>query len=385
MEVFIKAERVSLEVPLYLQHEREARNWRALFLGAAFDPPKRRLACLLDDVSFDIREGDRVALIGANGAGKSTLLKVLNGAYTPTSGRLLVNGRRQALLNMSLGFNGEATLRENIFLRGTAMGLETSYLRNQINSILAFAELTGKASHRLHTLSSGQRMRLGFAISTALQQDILLMDEWVGTGDANFMARATERLKNRVEGSKIVVLASHSLGLLREICNKGMVIEGGRMLYSGDVESAIKHYRGILGRRWACGSQPVDYAKDLAYGYVDELSAKGNGVLELTGWATSTTGAHPQHLALRLRGATYPPQSIARIKRPDVAKRFGLDDPGCGFRATFDIGTAEPIPDLADATVLTGMSAENLSTELRLSESVALALHAPSGGAELQA
>jgi hypothetical protein len=164
-----------------------------------------------------------------------------------------------------------------------------------------------------------------------------------------------------------------------------MVIEGGRMLYSGDVESAIKHYRGILGRRWACGSQPVDYAKDLAYGYVDELSAKGNGVLELTGWATSTTGAHPQHLALRLRGATYPPQSIARIKRPDVAKRFGLDDPGCGFRATFDIGTAEPIPDLADATVLTGMSAENLSTELRLSESAALALHAPSGGAELQA
>jgi ABC-type polysaccharide/polyol phosphate transport system ATPase subunit len=385
MEVSIRAEHVSLEVPLYLQHERQAKNWKSLFFGAAFDPPKRRLAQLLNDVSFHIREGDRVALIGANGAGKSTLLKVLNGAYAPSSGELVIHGRRQALLNMSLGFNGEATVRENIFLRGTAMGLETSYLRSEINSILAFAELSGKASHRLHTLSSGQKMRLGFAISTSLQQDILLMDEWVGTGDANFMARATERLKNRVEGSKIVVLASHSLDLLREICNKGMVIEGGRMLYSGDVESAIMHYRGILGRRWAFGSQPVDYTRDLAYGYVDELSEKGKGLLELTGWATSTTGVHPEHLALRLRGTTHSPQSFARVKRPDVAKRFGLADPDCGFRATFDVGNGGQPPDLAGATVVTGLSAEDLSTELRLSESVALALHSSSGTTELQA
>src|SRR3970282_2452602 len=129
MTALIRADRINLDVPIFLQREREAKGWAGMFLGAAFDAPKRGLVRLLDDVNFELREGDRLAILGRNGSGKSTLLRVLNRVYQPTSGELNVKGSCQALLNMSLGFSGEATVRENIFLRGIAMGLTAAYLR----------------------------------------------------------------------------------------------------------------------------------------------------------------------------------------------------------------------------------------------------------------
>src|SRR5699024_1558012 len=230
----IKAERLSLTVPTFIQKDRDVRRWSSVFFGAMFDPPKRRQAHLLDNFTFEIKDGERMALLGQNGAGKSTLLKVLNGAYAPTSGSLEVHGRCHALLSLSIGFSQQATVRENIFLRGTAMGLPTRFLRQRVDEILEFADIPEKVNQRLYTLSSGQKMRLGFAISTVVQQDILLLDEWLNTGDANFKVKAKERLEDRVEGSGIVVLASHSAGLLRDICNKGMVIDHGQLLYVGD-------------------------------------------------------------------------------------------------------------------------------------------------------
>src|SRR3546814_18642624 len=118
---------------------------------------------------------------------------------------------------MGLGFNNEATVRENIYLRGVAMGLKSRFLAAQIGAILEFAGLEDKTNHRLHTLSAGQRMRLGFAISTSVQHDITLLDEWVGTGDLEFLARAKERTKTRVGGNKIGVLARHSPGMPGDI------------------------------------------------------------------------------------------------------------------------------------------------------------------------
>ena len=190
MTVSIKLDGISLSVPLYVQPERRARSWAGMLTGAAFDPPRRVHARILDDISFEAKEGDRVAILGRNGAGKSTLLRVLNGVYPMSSGRMEVQGSCQALLNMSLGFNGEATVRENIFLRGTAMRLKASDMRDKIEPILEFAGLQEKSSHRLRTLSSGQKMRLGFAISTSVQHEIMLMDELVGAGDADFLAKA---------------------------------------------------------------------------------------------------------------------------------------------------------------------------------------------------
>jgi ABC-type polysaccharide/polyol phosphate transport system ATPase subunit len=246
VDVRVKAENVTLQVPIFVQRERKARSWSSMLFGAAFDPPRREFRTLLDDISFEARDGDRIAILGRNGAGKSTLLRVLNGVFQPTRGSVSIEGSCQALLNISLGFSVDATVRENIFLRGTAMGMKTVVLRELVEPILDFAGLQHKAGHRLRTLSSGQRMRLGFAISTAVQHDIMLMDEWIGAGDAAFIHKARDRMRNRVDGAKIVVLASHNTALLRDVCNRGLVLDGGRVQYFGDIAPAIKTYETIL-------------------------------------------------------------------------------------------------------------------------------------------
>lgn len=245
MTAHISVRNVTLDVPYYEQPGRGARSWSAALLGAVFSPPKRRFARILDGVSFEIPAGSRVALLGRNGAGKTTLLRVLSGAFEPTSGEVKVTGARQALLNLSLGFNPEATLTENIFLRATAMGVSPAEIRGMVESIFEFSELGEVAERRLSTLSSGQRMRLGFAISTSVQHDIMLMDEWFGAGDASFVNKARARLSDRVASSQIVVLASHNFNMLRKVCGNGIVIERGKVAYIGKVNDAISAYKEI--------------------------------------------------------------------------------------------------------------------------------------------
>lgn len=242
---FIRAHEIGLEVPYYIQPERQGGSWIGTLFSAATAVPRRQFATLLDGISFDIEEGDRVALIGRNGAGKTTLLRVLTGAFRPTRGQLEVNGTRQALLNLSLGFNPEGTLHENIYLRATAMGIPAAKVRTMVDSILDFAELEHLANRRLLTLSSGQKMRLGFAISTSVQHDIMLLDEWFGAGDVQFVKKARARLVDRVQGSKIVVVASHNTDLARKLCNRGMVIQQGRMMFLGPISEALAKYKAL--------------------------------------------------------------------------------------------------------------------------------------------
>ena len=239
----LSVEGVSLVVPNYVHRERSSGSWLSTLLRAATSRLSREDRTLLQDISFRLADGDRLALLGRNGAGKTTLLRVLAGSLQPTRGRLDVQGSCQALLNLGLGFNSEATVRENIYLRATAMGLRPAQIRDLVGPILEFAELGGVASHRLATLSSGQRMRLGFAVSTSVQHDIMLLDEWFGSGDAGFVERARARMSDRVQGSSVVVLASHNFQMLRQVCNLGMLIEGGRVAYYGTVEDAIAAYK----------------------------------------------------------------------------------------------------------------------------------------------
>ena len=330
MDVFLKAQDLSLEVPIYLQRERDSRSWLSVMLGAALDPPRREMRTLIEGVGFEAREGDRIALLGLNGAGKSTLLRVLNGVYAPTRGTVAVNGTRQALLNISLGFNNEATVRENIFLRGSAMGMRTALVRELVGPILEFAGLEEKASHRLRTLSTGQRLRLGFAISTAVQNDIILMDEWVGTGDAEFMAKAKERMLSRVAGSKIVVLASHSLGLLRDVCNRGLVLEGGKLVFDGNLDAALKAYQELVARTQAEHGGVTEHLQTT--GALEKVSIE-NGKLLLKGWALQGFIAMPPLLALEIAGERHVFSDFSRHARTDVQHHFGLHDPVCGFEA----------------------------------------------------
>jgi ABC-type polysaccharide/polyol phosphate transport system ATPase subunit len=377
MDVGIEAEHLSLAVPTYLQRDRANSNWRGVFFGAMFDPPRRQVVPLLKDFNFTIGDGERMALLGQNGAGKSTLLKVLNGAYAPTSGRLMVRGRAQSLINLSLGFHNHATVRENVFLRGTAMGLDSSYIRKHLDDILNFADIPEKVNQRLFTLSSGQKMRLGFAISTSIQQDILLLDEWMSTGDANFRVKAKERLQDRVESSKIVVFASHDAGMLRDICTHGMVIDHGRLLYIGDIEPAIEFYQEVLALQWASGStQELDFSGDRArvYGYVDDAVLESPGKLRLKGWMASTREPRPEKVALRLGDKTPPAQNIRRFERKDVAKRFGVRDPEPGFYATFDLPGVATLDSLGDMVVLGGQPGQEAETVLRQSDKLVVAL-----------
>lgn len=237
---------LSLVVPYYAQpEEAPSSSWLTTLFGAATSVPKRRFATLLDNVSFKISEGERVAIIGRNGAGKSTLLRTLAGAFQPTSGKVEIVGSKQALLSVGLGFNKEATVQENIYLRTSAMNIPAADIRAMVEPVLEFSDLKEVANRRLLTLSSGQKMRLGFAISTMVQHDILLLDEWIGTGDAQFVRRARERMMDRVKGSKIVVIASHKQSLLKSLCTRGLLLDQGRVVFDGDVSEALAEYRRL--------------------------------------------------------------------------------------------------------------------------------------------
>lgn len=245
-KVYMRAKGVGLDLPTYTQEQRSVKASLGVLLQAAFQPPKRKMRTTLDDIDFDLASGDRLAVIGRNGAGKSTLLKVLVGAYPPTRGKLEVSGARQALLNLALGFNQEATLVENILLRGIAMGLKARQAHAIVEEVLDFAELSEKAGDRLRTLSSGQRMRLGFALATAVQHEILIMDEWIGTGDVAFVKKAQERILSRVNSADIVVLASHNFTLLESVCSKAILLEEGRIRSEGGVKEVLEKFQSLL-------------------------------------------------------------------------------------------------------------------------------------------
>lgn len=245
MSAYISATDVSLKVPHFVQGERPAGTFASTLFAAITARPRREYREILSHVTFEAREGDRVAVMGRNGAGKTTLLRMLSGAFKPTSGYVEVGGSVQALLNLSLGFHTDGTVRENVFVRAAAMGVPTRRITRDLDEILDFAGLTHATNHRLSTLSAGQRMRLGFALSTTIQHDIMLMDEWFGAGDAEFVDKARERMVGRVADSKIVVLASHSFQMLRRICSVGIVLEAGEMVYFGPINQAIDEYKKI--------------------------------------------------------------------------------------------------------------------------------------------
>lgn len=196
----------------------------------------------LDDLNLSLQEGDRVGLIGRNGAGKSTLLRVLAGIYPPTSGQIYTSGRIVPLLDISLGMDELSTGRQNIRLRGLLLGMSDAEIRGKTEEIAAFTELGDHLDLPLRTYSSGMRLRLAFAVSTAVDADILLLDEVIGVGDASFMKKAEERMLDLHNRAKIVVLASHGHEVIRQMCNKVLWMDRGCIQAFGEVDSVITSY-----------------------------------------------------------------------------------------------------------------------------------------------
>ena len=196
----------------------------------------------LQDISFSLNEGDRLGLVGHNGAGKSTLLKVLAGIYQPTKGTVHVQGRIVSTLNISLGMEPEATGFENIIIRGLLLGMKRVEINKKMDEIAAFTELGEYLNMPVRIYSSGMVTRLAFATVTAMDSDILLMDEVIGTGDAAFMDKAEKRLNEFINRSKIIVLASHSDSVIKQFCNKALLLEHGKIISAGDTEEVINKY-----------------------------------------------------------------------------------------------------------------------------------------------
>jgi len=196
----------------------------------------------LSDISLTLRDGDRVGLVGHNGAGKSTLLKVIAGIYEPVSGIIKVEGRVTPLFDAMPGLDGEDTGYENIITSGMLIGLTRQQIEAKIPEIEEFCELGEYLALPVRTYSSGMTMRLGFALVTALDPSVLLMDEVFGTGDQRFTERAEARMKDFIGRSRIMMLASHSDRTIRQMCNKAILMEAGRIVAFGPVNDICDQY-----------------------------------------------------------------------------------------------------------------------------------------------
>lgn len=203
----------------------------------------------LSGVSVRLEVGDRVGLVGPNGAGKSTLMRVLAGIYEPDEGRVVVDGKIAALLNVNLGFNGDFTGRENLRLRGMYMGLRKTEIDALAPEIAEFTELGDYLDMPVRTFSSGMQMRLALGMATAMKPDILLMDEWILAGDAHFMEKAKARVSAFVQQARILVLASHSVDVIRAWCNKALYLHAGNVQTFGPVDKVLSIYNEASARR----------------------------------------------------------------------------------------------------------------------------------------
>lgn len=199
----------------------------------AQDADERICIQALRDVSLHIEHGDRLGIVGANGAGKTTLLRVLAGVYEPVRGRVLVDGKVSPLFDVGLGMDPEATGEENIILRGLYLGFSKRAIQARTQEIAEFTELGQYLALPVRTYSAGMMLRLAFAVSTCIEPDILLMDEWVLAGDAQFLEKANQRVARFVDRSSILVLASHSHELIRQWCNKVIQMDHGEILAAG--------------------------------------------------------------------------------------------------------------------------------------------------------
>jgi lipopolysaccharide transport system ATP-binding protein len=246
LDASIEAHDVSVLFPLYHGH---SRSLKKLLVAAASgrlaeDRQHRVVVRALSDITFTLRSGERLGLVGSNGAGKTTLLRVLAGIYEPVTGRVSLHGTMNALLDPSMGMNAELTGRENIMLRGLYNGFSGPMLTRLEQDVIAFSELSDFIDLPLRIYSAGMAVRLGFALATAIRPRILLMDEWFLAGDAGFMEKARARLEEMVRAADILVLTTHSDAIIREWCTRVMWLDKGRIRADGPAADIMDQYAG---------------------------------------------------------------------------------------------------------------------------------------------
>lgn len=209
----------------------------------------RRMFKALDGVSFSLQEGDSCGIVGKNGAGKSTLLKVISGIMRPTTGYAHVEGNIAALLELGSGFDPDLTVKENTYLRGAMLGYTRQFMNEVYESIIAFAELEEFQNMPYKTLSSGMKSRLAFSIACLVKPEILILDEVLSVGDAEFRQKSEAKMKEIIQGGAITLFVSHSLQQVRQTCNKALWLEKGKQIAFGDVKEICDMYEASTKKK----------------------------------------------------------------------------------------------------------------------------------------
>ena len=223
----------------YILYKNDQARFKALF----FKPRNPKTNRALNNVSFEIRRGESVGIVGDNGAGKSTLLKMITGVAFPDEGDIVVNGKVAALLELTAGFSLEMTGRENIYLKGYILGLEDDYIKQIEENIIDFAELGDYIDQPVRTYSSGMKMRLGFAINVNIEPDVLVVDEALAVGDASFKKKCKEKIKEIIGAGTTVLYVSHSADSVREICPRSIYLRKGTVIFDGPTAETLKVYQ----------------------------------------------------------------------------------------------------------------------------------------------
>jgi ABC-2 type transport system ATP-binding protein len=244
MEDFaIKVENVSKTFKL--PHEKQS-SLKSMFVNVFRSKRGYELQKALNDVSFEIKKGEFFGIVGRNGSGKSTILKLLAGIYVPTSGQVQVNGKLTPFIELGVGFNPELTGRENVFLNGALLGFNRREMQSKYSDIVEFAELQKFMDQKLKNYSSGMQVRLAFSIAIRAQSDILLIDEVLAVGDAIFQKKCYDYFKLLKKQKKTVVFVSHDSTSLLEYCDRGVLIDEGRLVTVDKIDRVVNGYLDIL-------------------------------------------------------------------------------------------------------------------------------------------
>ena len=213
-----------------------------------FEVKKKMIPSKIGPISLDFYASEVVGIIGRNGSGKSTLLRVMSGIYQPDRGQALASGPVNLLSNVRIGFNGNLSGRENVYLYGSILGHSRQTMNDLMDSIVEFSELEAFMDQPLRTYSSGMQARLGLSVASAVQPEILLIDEVLAVGDEAFKERSRERIKSMVQDAATVVIVSHNLNYLKQVCDRLLLIENGCIEAEGNPEEIIQAYRERMKR-----------------------------------------------------------------------------------------------------------------------------------------
>jgi len=199
----------------------------------------------LKDINFTVNKGEIFGVIGLNGAGKSTLLKIIAGVFRPTTGSVTIRGELAPLLELGAGFDFETSAQDNVYMNGAMYGHSPKYMAKKYQEIIDFAELWEFEDVAIKNFSSGMMARLGFAVATSVEPDILIVDEILGVGDYRFQAKCEERINNMISKGVTVLLVSHSLDTIKKMCSRAILLEKGSLVCIGSVEEVCKAYGNI--------------------------------------------------------------------------------------------------------------------------------------------